>query len=97
MEIARISDNLYSFKSCKCSECDFRFGCYTSESSCCPLKAVRIVQEEMGDNHLFMKCFGCRIEINENLGKFDSSLLAQIGGKLADLWSEQNAESKRQH
>lgn len=40
--------------------------------------------EEMGDNHLFMKYSGKRIEINENLGKFDSKLLELIGVKLSE-------------
>uniref|UniRef100_A0A6M3LUU4 Uncharacterized protein n=1 Tax=viral metagenome TaxID=1070528 RepID=A0A6M3LUU4_9ZZZZ len=47
------------------------------------------MREEMGDNHLFMKCFGIRIEINENLGKFDGSLLAKIGEGLAKAYEVQ--------
>ncbi len=89
MKITQIFDNVYQFEACRCDDCDFRYGCYTSYSSCCPLHAVRVMREEMGDNHLFMKCFGIRIEINENLGKFDSSLLAKIGEGLAKAYEVQ--------
>ena len=89
MEITQVVEDVYQFKPCTCDVCDFRFGCYTSQSSCCPLHAVRVMREEMGDNHLFMKCKAIRIEINENLGKFDSSLLAKIGEGLAKAYEVQ--------
>ncbi len=94
MEITQVTDDIYTFKVCECGKCDFRYGCYTSQSSCCPLRAVRLIREEMGDNHLFMKCFGKKIEINENLGKFDSSLLVKIGEGLSKAYEIQQSSQK---
>jgi len=91
MEIIQILPEIYRFKDCGCSDCTFRFGCWTCES--CPLKAVRVVEEEIGDNHLFMKCREGRISINENLGKFDRRLLTKIGEDLLEAWHESKQKS----
>jgi len=93
MEIIQILPELYRYKDCKCSECTFRFGCWTSQSTCCPLKAVRVVEKTIGDNHLFMRCKGAEISINNNLGKFDNSLLAKIGQLLLEEWYESQQKS----
>ena len=93
MEITQILPDLYRYKDCKCSECTFRFGCWTSQSTCCPLKAVRITVEPFGDDHLFMRTHQARVEINDNLGKFDNSLLAKIGELLLEDWHESKQKS----
>lgn len=95
MDIVQVTGDIYKFKSPTCDACDYRYGCYTSQSSCCPLHAVRAIREEMGDNRLFMKCFGVRIEINENLGRFDKSLLTKIGEGLADALQQSGQERNR--
>lgn len=95
MEIVKVTDDIYRFKAPDCDACDYRYGCYTSYSSSCPLNAVRAIIEEMGDNHLFMKCFGVKIEINENLGRFDSSLLSKIGEGLANAIQQRSQERNR--
>ena len=77
MEIVQIAPtwnqiSIFGFKGCRCSECYYRFGCWTSSGVCCPLKVVRLIE-----------CMGnIEIEVNENLGRFDSSLLAKIGRDL---------------
>ncbi len=95
MEIIQVTEDIFTFKAPPCGICDFRFGCYTSQSSCCPLHAVRVMREEVGDNHLFMKCFGTRVEINKNLGKFDESLLARIADRLVEEYAIQQKSQKR--
>ena len=88
MEIIKILPTISRFKDCTCSECRYRFGCWTSQSTCCPLKAVRVIEEDIGDNHLFMRFKGARISINDNLGIFDKSLLTKIGEDLLEEWYE---------
>lgn len=50
--------------------------CWTSQGNCCPLRAVRIVDNEGR----------IEIEIDERLDKFDSTLLAKIGIGLVDIY-----------
>lgn len=83
MEIIEILPGIHRFKDTKCSECHYRFGCWTSQSTCCPLKAVRVIEEEVGDMQYWTK-----ISINNNLGKFDHLLLAKIGEDLLEVWNE---------
>lgn len=71
---------VYRFKDTKCSECHYRFSCWTSQSTCCPLKAVRVVED--------MNFYAAKISINDNLGKFDNLLLAKIGEDLLKAWNE---------
>ena len=88
MEIVQILPEIYRFKDCGCSDCTFRFGCWTSQSTCCPLKAVRVMEKWMGDDNLF-GCKGIEVSINENLGKFDQALLAKIGEDLVQVYESQ--------
>jgi hypothetical protein len=60
--------SIWEFAPAKCDTCDFRFPCWTEESTCCPLKAVRLV--------------GYLPEYNRNLGKFSANVVSLIGKRL---------------
>lgn len=93
MEIVQILPTIFRFKDCKCSECYYRFGCWTSQSNYCPLKAVRVIEEDIGDNHLFMRFKGAKVSINNDLGKFDNCLLEKISKDLLEEWYESQQKS----
>jgi len=87
MQILEVTSTIYTFKPVPCNECDFRFGCWTAYSTCCPLKAVRLV---VYDDQRFASYFGKRrISINENLGRFDHLLLTKIGEALDKAYETQ--------
>ena len=79
MEITQILPTIFRFKDCECSECNYRFGCWTSQSSCCPLKMVRVVEVVYLENPVHN---GIRFEVNKNLGECDEDLLTEIGKDL---------------
>jgi len=79
MEIVQILPTIFGFKDCKCSECGYRFGCWTSKSSCCPLKMVRLVVVTYLENPRYN---GIKFEVNNNLGNLDKDLLTMIGEDL---------------
>ena len=88
MEIHHITPELVEFVSVPCDKCNYRYACWTSKDSCCPLKAVRLTKEWMGDNNLF-GCYTTKVEINENLGKFNHRLLSKIAEDLEEAYGHQ--------
>jgi len=85
MQILEVAPTTYTFKPVPCDGCDFRFGCWTAYSTCCPLKAVRLIEEEIGDK----KYKARRVTVNENLGRFDHLLLTKIGEALDKAYESQ--------
>ena len=87
MQILKVTPTIYTFKPVPCDECSFRFGCWTVYSTCCPLRAVRLIEEEIGNNH-FPKYKARRITFNDTLGRFDRLLLTKIGKALDKAYNE---------
>ena len=85
MEIIQILPTIFRFKDCKCSECDYRFGCWTSQSGCCPLKMVRLVEVAYLENPAYS---GVKFEVNHNLGNHDTDLLTMIGEDLLKQYED---------
>jgi len=78
MRVLEIISTVYAFEPISCSKCDFRFGCWTSYFTCCPLKLVRLI------------AYNEKREIIINkLGRFDYSLLIKIGKALDKAYEAQ--------
>ena len=86
MEIIQILPTIFRFKDCECRECDYRFGCWTSQSSCCPLKMVRLVEVTYIENPIYN---GVKFEVNSNLGHHNEDLLTMIGEDLLKQYENQ--------
>jgi len=81
MEIHHVLPNLLEFVPVPCHRCDYRFICWTTESKHCPIKTVRLIEEDSG----WVK--STSITYNYILG--DKHLLEKIGEDLLKAYGHQ--------
>ena len=97
MELIQIADKTFRFKGRKCSDCCYRFHCWTSLIPSCPLKIVRVAGEELGDDHLFMKFKAARVWYDMTDGwqpdNIDRTLLGKIGEDLRQIYEQSQQKS----